>query len=179
MVSGLAFLLAGCSDLQSGWDSLGAGWDSLFSSSSSDSSAVKPVATEPDIVSVKLAQAADKAAKALDSIANIEQQKNPTIPPVQNDYAGASSGLMQPVSLRWSGPVEQVARVLAERAGLRFRVSGRKPDIPLVVHIDAYQQPILYVLHDVGLQAGSRANLSVNQNEGVVEVRYAAADQPS
>jgi defect-in-organelle-trafficking protein DotD len=148
-------------------------WDSLFSSSNN----VRPVATEPDIVSVKLAQAADKASKSLDSIAAIEQQKNPTIPPIPDDYANASPNMMQPVSLRWSGPIEQVARVLAERAGLRFRVKGREPAVPLVVNVDAYQEPILHVLRDIGLQAGTRADLAIDQNEGVVEVRYAAADQ--
>jgi defect in organelle trafficking protein DotD len=172
MVFCAALLMAGCSDLRSNWDS----WTS--SGPSVDSSAGKSVvATEPDIVSVKLAQAADKASKALDSIANIEQQRNPAVPPVQNDYANASASIMQPVSLRWTGPVEKVARVLAERAGLRFRVMGRTPDIPVVVTVDVYQQPILHVLRDIGLQVGSRADLSVDQKEGVVEVHYAAADQ--
>jgi defect in organelle trafficking protein DotD len=165
MVFGATLLLIGCSDLQSSWDS------------SSSTPSEKAIATEPDIVTVKLAQAADKASKALDTIANIEQQKNPTVPPVQTDYASASPGMMRPVSLRWSGPVEKVTRMLAERAGMRFRVSGRAPEVPLVVNIDAYQQPILHVLRDIGLQAGTRADLSIDQNEGVVEVRYAAADQ--
>ena len=165
IVSGMALLLAGCSDFRSEWNS-------AFTSSPPS----KPLATEPDVVSVKLAQAADKAAKALDGIANIEQQRNPTVPPIQDDYANAPPNMMQPVSLRWSGPVEQVSRTLAERAGLRFRVKGRQPAVPLVVNVDAYQQPILHVLRDIGLQAGSRADLSIDQNEGVVEVRYAAAD---
>jgi len=163
-VSVAALLLAGCSS-----------WNS------SDPHLPPPqgsyVATEPDIVSVKLAQAADKASKALDVIANIEQKKNPTVAPIQNDYTNVPPHLMQPVSLRWSGPIDKVARLLAERAGLRFRMSGNVPDIPLVVNVDAYQQPVLYVLRDIGLQAGSRADLSVDQNEGVIEVRYAAADQ--
>ena len=152
------FLLAGCS---SGWDRPN----------------VKPVATEPDIVSVKLAQAADKASRALDDIANIEQQQNPTASPIQNTDADALPALMQPVSLRWSGPIELVGRTLAERAGMRFRVKGNQPAVPLVVNVDAYQQPILHILRDVGLQAGSRADLAINQNEGVVEVRYAASDR--
>jgi defect in organelle trafficking protein DotD len=163
MTLSMVLLLAGCSDMQS--------W---FSPAPSD---VKPVATEPDIVSVKLAQAADKASKALDGIANIEQQKNPAVPPIQDDYANASPNMMQPVSLRWSGPIEQVARILAERAGLRFRVKGREPAVPLVVNVDVYQQPIIHVLRDIGLQAGTRADLAIDANEGVVEVRYAAADQ--
>jgi defect-in-organelle-trafficking protein DotD len=169
VVFGAALLLVGCSDLRDRWDSL----------TSSDSSLPPKtgIATEPDIVSIKLAQAADKASKALDAIANIEQQKNSTTAPLQIDYANASPNIMQPVSLRWSGPIDQVSRVLAERAGMRFRTLGRAPEVPLVVNIDAYKQPILHVLRDIGLQAGTRADLSVNQNEGVVEVRYAAADQ--
>jgi defect-in-organelle-trafficking protein DotD len=165
-ILGAAILLSGCSDIQTQWDQL-----------VTPQPEIKPVATAPDIVSVKLAQAADKASKALDTISNIEQQRNPAVPPLQEDYANASPNMMQPVSLRWSGPIEQVTRTLAERAGLRFLVKGRKPPVPLVVNVDAYQEPILHVLHDIGLQAGTRADLSIDQNEGVVEVRYAAADQ--
>jgi defect-in-organelle-trafficking protein DotD len=138
---------------------------------------IKPIAAEPDIVTVKLAQAADKAAKSLDVIANIEQQKNPETQPLPNDYAGAPSNLMQPVSLRWSGPIEQASRTLAEHAGMRFRIKGSQPPVPLIVNVDAYQQPILHILRDIGLQAGSRADLNVDANEGVVEIRYAADDR--
>lgn len=159
------FLLAGCSDFNARWDAMTAPQPD-----------VKPIATEPDVVTVKLAQAADKASRALDSIANIEQTRNPATPPLQDDYSNASPNIMQPVSIRWSGPIEQVGRVLAERAGMRFRVKGREPAAPLTVNVDAYQQPILHILRDIGLQAGSRADLAIDQNEGVVEVRYAAAD---
>ena len=138
---------------------------------------VTPVATEPDIVTVKLAQAADKASKALDSIAGIEQQRSPATPPVE-DYSGAPPNLMQPVSIRWSGSIEPVAKTLAERAGYRFRVKGNVPPIPLTVNVDAYQQPIIHVLHDIGLQAGHRADLAVDGASGVVELRYAPADLP-
>ena len=157
-VSGAVFLLAGCAG----------DWGHA---------SVKPVATEPDIVTVKLAQAADKASRALDTIANIEQQQNPAAAPMQDNDSSASPNLLQPVSLRWSGPIEQVGRVLADRAGFQFRVKGNQPATPLVVNVDVYQQPILHVLRDIGLQAGTRADLSINQNEGVVEVRYAAADR--
>ncbi|MGB9151570.1 MAG: DotD/TraH family lipoprotein [Alphaproteobacteria bacterium] len=162
IVFGAALLLAGCSE-----------WNKTFDPPPT----VKPIATEPDIVSVKLAQAADKASQSLDTIANIEQQKNPAVPPMPATYANASPNIMQPVTLRWSGPIEQVSRTLAERAGLRFRVKGREPEVPLLVNLDVYQQPILQVLRDIGMQAGSRADLSVDTNEGVVEVRYAPTDQ--
>ncbi len=137
---------------------------------------VTPVAAEPDIVTVKLAQAADKASTALDSIAAIEQQRSPVAPPSE-DYSGAPPNLMQPVSVRWSGPIEQIAQGLAERAGLRFRVKGSVPPVPLTITVDAYQEPILHILRDLGLQAGRRADLSVDAAEGVIELRYAASDE--
>lgn len=137
---------------------------------------VTPVAAEPDIVTVKLAQAADKASKALDSIAGIEQQRSPAAPPVE-DYSNVPSNLMQPVSIRWSGPIEQITRTMAERAGLRFRVKGNVPPVPLTVTIDAYQQPIIHVLRDIGLQAGHRADLALDPASGFVEIRYTAGDQ--
>lgn len=138
-------------------------------------STVVPVATEPDIVTVKLAQAADKASQALDSIAGIEQYRSPTPPP--EDYSRAPSNLMQPVTLRWSGPIESVVQTLAERAGYKFHVKGNFPSAPIIVNVDVYQRPILHVLRDIGLQAGHRADLSVDSASGVVEVHYAPADQ--
>jgi defect-in-organelle-trafficking protein DotD len=138
---------------------------------------VTPVATEPDIVTVKLAQAADKAAAALDTISAIDQARNPATPPLE-DYSNAPANLMQPVSLRWSGPIEQVTRALADRAGMRFHVKGREPPMPITVNVDSYQQPILHVLRNIGLQAGHRADLAVDPASGVIELRYAAGDQP-
>jgi defect-in-organelle-trafficking protein DotD len=137
---------------------------------------VTPVAAEPDIVTIKLAAAADKAAQALDSIAGIEQQKAPATPKIEN-FEKASLSQMQPITLRWSGPIETVARALAERAGLKFRVKGNLPTVPLTVNVDVYQQPILHVLRDIGLQAGHRADVAVDDAVGVVEVRYAPADK--
>jgi defect in organelle trafficking protein DotD len=139
-----------------------------------DSMKTVPVATEPDIVTVKLAQAADKAAEALHDIASIEQQRGPAA--VVDDYTNAPSNLMQPVSIRWSGPIEAVTKVLADHAGMRFHVKGNIPPVPLTVNVDAYQQPILHVLRDIGLQAGHRADLSVDPRAGVIELRYAPGD---
>lgn len=143
----------------------------------SNSPEVTPVASEPDIVTVKLAQAADKASSALDTIAGIEQQRSPATPPIE-DYTNAPAALMQPVSVRWSGNIELITRALAERGGYRFHVKGSVPPVPLVVNVDAYQQPILHIMRDIGLQAGHRADIAIDGTNGVVELRYAPADLP-
>jgi defect in organelle trafficking protein DotD len=157
MLGGLT-LLAACSDQPGG------------------SSSVTPVATEPDIVTAKLEQAADKASHALDSIAGIEQQRAPASPPVE-DYTGAPPNLVQPITIRWSGPIEQISKTLAARAGLRFRIKGSVPPVPVTVTVDVYQQPLIHVLRDIGLQAGQRADLAVDAQGGVVEIRYAPPDR--
>lgn len=147
----------------------------LFLAGCEQSMTVTPVATEPDIVTVKLAAAADKASQALDNIAAIEQQRSPATPPLE-DYGNAPANLLQPITIRWSGPIEQITKALADRAGMRFRIKGNRPPVPLTVDVDVYQQPLIHVLRDIGLQAGTRADLAVDASGGVVEIRYAAAD---
>ena len=135
-----------------------------------------PVATEPDIVTAKLQMAADKASDALDTIARVDQMRAPASPPVEN-LAGAPPNLTQAISVRWSGPIEVLTKSLADRAGLRFRVKGSIPPVPLTVSVDVYQQPLIHVLQNIGLQAGQRADLAVDSQNGVIEIRYAPADK--
>ena len=135
-----------------------------------------PVAAEPDIVSTRIAQAAEKAANALDTISGIEQQREPTLPAPQ-DYSSAPPALTQPITVRWSGPIEQMAETLATRAGMRFQRVGGRPGVPLLVSVDVYQKPLIEVLHDLGLQAGRRADISVNSSNNTIEIRYAPVDR--
>ncbi len=133
-----------------------------------------PVATEPDLVGTRIAKAAEKASSALDTISGIEQQRSP-ITQMEDNYSNASPELMQPVSINWTGPIEQITETLASKAGLSFKTRGGKPPAPLIVTINAYQRPLVEILRDVGLQAGQRADLSVNGLSGFVEISYAPA----
>ena len=135
-----------------------------------------PVAAEPDIVSTRIAQAAEKAASALDTISGIEQQREPLLPTSQ-DYSSAPPALTQPITVRWSGPAEQMIETLAARAGMQFQRVGGRPGVPLLVSVDVYQKPLIEVLHDIGLQVGRRADVSVNSSNNTVEIRYAPVDR--
>jgi len=139
-------------------------------------SSVTPIATEPDVVTAKLEAAADKASRALDTIANIEQARSPATPPADS-LSDAPPNLAQPISVRWSGPIDQITKALADRAGMRFRVKGTIPPVPVTVSVDIYQEPLIHVLQNIGLQAGQRADLSVDAQNGVVEIRYAPPDR--
>lgn len=137
---------------------------------------LKPIATEPDLVTVRIAQASEKASKALDTIAGIEQQRAPAQPPIE-DYSLAPSALTQPITIKWSGPIESITRMLAGRAGMQFKTKGSAPPVPLTVNLDVYQQPLVEVLRDIGMQAGQRADLAVESQKGIVEIRYASVDK--
>lgn len=137
---------------------------------------VTPVAAEPDLVGTRIAQATEKASEALNTIAGIEQQRTP-IKATDEDYSAASPALTQPITVRWSGPIEQMAQTLAARAGLGFKVIGTRPSSPVTINVDVYQSPLMDVLRDIGLQAGNRADLTVNSRSNVVEIRYAPVDK--
>lgn len=137
---------------------------------------VVPVATEPDLVSLRIAQAAEKASAAMDTIAGIEQYRAPKMPePI--DYSTAPAELQELITVKWVGPIDQMLSALASRAGMRFNSVGHMPSSPVTVTIDVYQKPLIEVLHDVGLQAGRRADVSVDSATSLVEIRYAPVDR--
>jgi len=137
---------------------------------------VVPLATEPDLVGTRIAQAAEKASSALNVISGIEQQRGPALPPVE-DYSVAPPGLTQLITVKWTGPIEQIGQTLASRAGFVFHTKGVQPPTPLTVAVDVYQRPLIEVLRDLGLQAGARADVAVDAQNGVIELSYAAVDR--
>lgn len=137
---------------------------------------LKPVATEPDLVGIRLAQAAEKASSSLDAIAGIEQQRAPLMPK-NDDLSSAPAALQQPITITWSGPVEQILETLATRSGMKFKVKGNRPGVPLVVNLNVFQKAMIEVLQDVGLQVGRRADVTVNSTSSVIEIRYAPVDR--
>jgi len=136
-----------------------------------------PVATEPDLVSLRIAQAAEKASSALDTISGIEQYAAPYLPE-SIDYSQAPPELQELITVKWTGPIDQMLSALATRAGMRFNSIGYKGlPSPLIVTVDVYQKPLIEVLHDVGLQAGRRAEVSVDTANSLIEIRYTPADR--
>jgi len=126
---------------------------------------------EPDSISLRLINAVDQAAASLKTLAQVEQARHPnfsvaTVP-------DAPIELRRTLSIDWNGPIEPLARRLADRAGYNFMSIGDKPPVPIVISITAVQKPIVELLRDVGLQAGTRADIIVDVDRHVVEVSYA------
>ncbi len=128
------------------------------------------VVTSADKVSLMLADAADRASNALETLAAVEQNRSPgvAVDPI-ND---APVELRRAVTVTWAGPVEQLTKRLADRASYNFMTIGDPPPVPLVVNVDVENRPVIDVLRDVGLQLGLRADLKVDSPRRMVEIRY-------
>lgn len=125
----------------------------------------------PDKVDAMLAQAADKASSALETLAAVEQKRTPSasIAPI----TGAPPELQRAISINWIGPADQLANTLANRAGYSFQVLGEVPSTPVVVSIDVTNQPLIEVLRSLGLQLGARADIRVDSSARRIELMYA------
>jgi defect-in-organelle-trafficking protein DotD len=126
---------------------------------------------EPDPVALRLASAVDKASAALQTLASVEQARNPAaslqVPPA------APQELRRTVTVDWVGPIEPIARTMADRAGYQLEINGDRPPVPVVVSVQAREKSVVEVLLDIGLQAGQRANVVVDPDRKMVELNYA------
>lgn len=129
------------------------------------------VVTEPDRVSLMLAEAADKASTALETLAAVEQSKAPGI--AAQPIHDAPPELTRAMTLTWVGPPEDLLRLAADRASYTFLTVGDAPPTPLVVTVDAQNETVIDILRDVGLQLGVRADVRVDSTRRMVELHYA------
>lgn len=125
----------------------------------------------PDKVSMMLAEAADRASTAMETLAAVEQSRSPgvAVAPITD----APTELQRAISVNWVGPVEPITKTLADRAGYNFQIIGTPPPVPLVVSVDVENQPVIDVLRSLGLQLGLRADIKVDGQRRMVEIHYA------
>lgn len=126
---------------------------------------------QPDKVSMMLAEAADKASNALEALAAVEQKRTPAaqVPAI----VGAPAELNRAITIKWVGPVDQITKVLADKASYRFVTLGTVPATPVVVNVNVTNTPIIEVLRSVGFQLGARADIYVDSAERLVALTYA------
>ena len=118
-----------------------------------------------------LSEAARESADALRALAEVEMAKTP---PAKIDDQSVPDELKKQVSLKWVGPIGPAAQLVAREIGYEFSQAGKQPLATVVIDIRAVNQPVYQILQDIGLQAGKRADVSVNVASRRIEVRYAA-----
>ena len=126
---------------------------------------------DPDKVSSLLANAADRAATSLETLASVEYARSSgvAVAPIQN----APAELRRAITVNWVGPAEPVIKMMADRAGYVFTVIGTPPPTAIVVSVNAENKSVIDVLRDIGLQLGLRADVKVDGATRQVEIHYA------
>ncbi len=129
------------------------------------------IVASPDAVSAMLAESADRASSALEALAAVERVRTPgaSMAPISD----VPPALRRAITVNWVGPIEPIAKTLADRAGYEFLVLGNEPTIPVVVSIDAENMRVIDVLRDIGLQLGLRGDVKVDAHGQTVEIYYA------
>ena len=135
-------------------------------------SPVWPDPAETLVPETRLIEAAERAERALASLARAAPDPESVLP----DLGSLPAPLRAPVTLDWTGPVEALAEELARRAGYRFAEAGRPPARPLIVAVDAEDEPLIAVLRDAGLRAGVAATLTVDAAGRTVLLDWAAPE---
>lgn len=125
----------------------------------------------PDSVSAMLADAADRAASSLETLAAVEYARTPGV--AVSTIGEAPPELRRSITVNWVGPVEPITKTLADRAGYNFMTIGNTPPVPVVVSLDVENRPVIDVMRDIGLQLGMRADVKVDAERRVVEIHYA------
>lgn len=80
--------------------------------------------------------------------------------------------LLERISLEWIGPLTTLLEELAAGAGYGFVEAGPRPAVPLVVSVSAEDEALIFVLRDVGLQAGSGVLVVVDAARREVRVDW-------
>ncbi len=119
----------------------------------------------------KLVEAAVSATDSLNQIAAIEKATHPKSKlkePVNPD----SIGLGGLASIDWTGPIEPLVQKLAAAGNYKYRVIGRRPAIPVLIAVYAYNMPIADILRDANFQAGRKADVLIYPRRNTIELRY-------
>ena len=79
--------------------------------------------------------------------------------------------LERPVSLAWSGPIDQGVKALADRIGYQVAITAPANPRPIQVAVNMTDVPILDLFEAMGTAAGTNATVVVDPDHHRVEVQ--------
>ena len=127
----------------------------------------------PREATVALPGTADAERALLKSMADVDRAMSGFAGGAARSVATADE-LAKPVRYSASGSLDDVARALADSVGYRFATNATAATRPVPVALDAQTAPVLELLRSLGTQAGTSADVRVNQAQRLVEVRHRA-----
>lgn len=119
----------------------------------------------------QLAEAAAGVSRTLNNLAAMTRAKEPSLYRDMPDV-GASRQTSGVASVHWVGPIEPLLAQIAKKTGLRLVRYGQRTATPIIVSVDAKQQPISSIIQDISYQAQNHAVVKVNASKHLLELRY-------
>jgi len=128
-----------------------------------------PVQANDINAQAQIAEASTSIGHSLQTLSAIQIAKNPSVKIQDPVNAG---GLSRQASLNWYGPVEPAVRKIANAANYKLVILGSAPSIPVIVTINAKNQPLATILRNLTFQAAPTVTITVHPSTRVVELRY-------
>lgn len=133
-------------------------------------------APEPSVdqkAQAQLAETAQSVNQSLQQLSAIQMATHPDVK-IQAPMNAAAIGMDQQTSIDWTGPVEPLLNKIAKASQYKLRVLGSQPAIPVIVSINAVEQPLATILRDTTYQVALKARITVYAKTKTIELRYLA-----
>ena len=130
-----------------------------------------PVDSVDKNAQAQLAETAASVDQSLQQLSAIKVATHPGIP-MSAPANAAQLGLTQMVSINWHGPAESILKQIAKVGHYKLRILGTRPQIPVLVNINAKNVPLATVLRNVSYQVATKGTIETYPKDRVIELRY-------
>ncbi len=133
-----------------------------------------PLNSEDRNAQAQVADASSSVSGSLQELSAIDMANTPQAKRknIGHPFNPSVTGMTQHASIDWNGPVLPILNKLASASGYRVRVLGVAPPIPVLVLVNAQNQPIADILRNVMYQVHNKAAITVYPKSHVIELRY-------
>ncbi|WP_164153614.1 DotD/TraH family lipoprotein [Stenotrophomonas maltophilia] len=130
----------------------------------------------PDAAQQNLTAAASAIQQSLRDLSEAEQYDKMRTAPGTPRLRVQIPGLERMVTMPWNGPLEPAVMRLAAEGSYEFKLLGRQPAVGIVVQIGPEPATIADHLRNLGIQAGTRADIAIEPatagRKGIVAIEY-------
>ncbi|WP_310699895.1 DotD/TraH family lipoprotein [Burkholderia multivorans] len=119
-----------------------------------------------------LQRSAKSIQESLAMLAESEQYEKMKLKPHEPRIYAQIPGMEKVVTMPWQGTLEQATSKLASFCDYEVKFMGKPPALPILVQIGNDPATVSDLLRNLGIQAGSRADIVVDATQRIVEVRY-------
>ena len=132
--------------------------------------ALKDSSHDEQASNAKLVEVSTGVSQSLRELAKIQRSVH-NVQHVSDDPKMLQVALPQRTTIDWTGPVDRFMEKIAHTAGLRYRVVGTPPPVPIIVSVNKRDVRMGDLIRDVAYQVQNQAIIMVTKDK-VIELRY-------